>query len=85
MASIACASSLILNKGIESRNGSSLFQFNGLKAVETMQVGSTKFESKGLVSNSGTFAFLLYCLFFYSVLHWKRRINVICVFILLLR
>lgn len=53
--SIACASSsssaLLLNKSKETsvaRNGASLLQYNGLKAVETRQ-----FEAKGFVSTSG--------------------------------
>lgn len=58
MAGIACASSsgLIFNGSKESsaRNGAPMFQYNGLKAVETIQMGSTKFEAKGFISTSGT-------------------------------
>lgn len=47
MASISCASSsaLIFNKTkLESNGGASLFQFNGLKAVESMQMCSPTFD-----------------------------------------
>ncbi|KAI3453841.1 hypothetical protein Pfo_010504 [Paulownia fortunei] len=55
MASIAScpsSSSLIFTKSKESRNGASLFEYNGLKAVETMQVGSASFEAKGFIPTS---------------------------------
>ncbi|KAG8382116.1 hypothetical protein BUALT_Bualt05G0043000 [Buddleja alternifolia] len=49
MAGIGCASSsgLIFKKSKESRNGVSNFQYNGLKSVENLQLGSTKFHPKG--------------------------------------
>ncbi|KAK6117004.1 hypothetical protein DH2020_049248 [Rehmannia glutinosa] len=50
MASIAVSSSgLNFKKSKDSRNGASLFKYNGLKAVETMQVGSASFEAKGFI------------------------------------
>ncbi|KAL0324178.1 UNVERIFIED_CONTAM: 3-oxoacyl-[acyl-carrier-protein] synthase I, chloroplastic [Sesamum calycinum] len=58
MAAIASASSsgLILDKSGKSsaRNGVSMFQYNGLRAVETMHVGSTGIRTTGFISTSGT-------------------------------
>ncbi|XP_011082304.1 3-oxoacyl-[acyl-carrier-protein] synthase I, chloroplastic-like [Sesamum indicum] len=56
MAAIASASSsgLILEKSGKSsaRNGVSMFQYNGLRAVETMHVGSTGIRTTGFISTS---------------------------------
>ncbi|KAK4382499.1 3-oxoacyl-[acyl-carrier-protein] synthase I, chloroplastic [Sesamum angolense] len=56
MAAIASASSsgLILDKSGKSsaRNGVSMFQYNGLRAVETMHVGSTGIRRTGFISTS---------------------------------
>ncbi|PIN20148.1 3-oxoacyl-(acyl-carrier-protein) synthase (I and II) [Handroanthus impetiginosus] len=54
MGSISCLSSygLIFKKGKESRNGSSMFPCNGLRAVEIKHLGSARFEIKGLIPSS---------------------------------
>ncbi|PIN20149.1 3-oxoacyl-(acyl-carrier-protein) synthase (I and II) [Handroanthus impetiginosus] len=62
MGSISCLSSygLIFKKGKESRNGPSMFQYNGLKAVEITHLGLARFEIKGLIPSSDRFDALEY-------------------------
>lgn len=54
MASIAagtCSSGSILKSAESGRNGSSLFQYTGLKAVDSFKLDSSK--PKGFISRSG--------------------------------
>lgn len=58
MAAIAggtgCSAGLVFkNKESSCSNGVSMLQFNGIRAVEKKQVGSSGFKPNGFISTSG--------------------------------